>query len=160
MADLKTRKYSKEQMISYLEKHGSTLTEAANIAGTNPRTLGRYLSKGVIPSEWLAKIQAELKDRKPAPKTIKAETKVCSACGKKLTMVVGKDSMSFACTTDCLSALGVKDIPAGGWHWWENPKTHERKRMYLICEKCSAKLEEIRNARKKTVKGKIATKSK
>ena len=30
--ELKTRKYSKEQLVTYLEKHDSTLSEAANIA--------------------------------------------------------------------------------------------------------------------------------
>ena len=69
--ELKTRKYTKEQLVSYLEKHGSTLTEAANIAGTSTRTLGRYLEKGVIPSEWLTKIFAELKDRKSETKAKK-----------------------------------------------------------------------------------------
>ena len=135
MADLKTRKYSKEQMVSYLEKHGSTLTEAANIAGTNPRTLGRYLSEGVIPSEWLAKIQAKLKDRKPAPKAIKAEIKVCSACGKKLTMVVGKDIVDYNVDSFGLEKIGATP-PASGWHWYTNTRTGTRTKMYPVCEKC------------------------
>lgn len=135
MADLKTRKYSKEQMVSYLEKHGSTLTEAANIAGTNPRTLGRYLSDGVIPSEWLTKIQAELKDRKPAPKAIKAEIKVCSACGKKLTMVVGKDIVDYNVDSFGLEKIGATP-PASGWHWYTNTRTGTRTKMYPVCEKC------------------------
>ena len=152
MADLKTRKYSKEQMVSYLEKHGSTLTEAANIAGTNPRTLGRYLSEGVIPSEWLAKIQSELKDRKPAPKAIKAEIKVCSACGKKLTMVVGKDAVDYNVDAYGLEKLGATP-PASGWHWYTNTRTGTRKKMYPVCEKCFTKIN-------KTVKAKIAKSAK
>jgi len=156
--ELKTRKYTKEQLISYLEKHGSTLTEAANIAGTSTRTLGRYLSEGVIPSEWLMKIQSALKDRKPAVKPVKAEILACTGCGKKLTMTVGKNSKSFNCDADALKGLGIATPPASGWHWLINSKTGEKRKMYPICEKCWNKLEEIRAARKKTIKGKIATK--
>lgn len=154
--ELKTRKYTKEQMVSYLEKHGSTLTEAANIAGTNTRTLGRYLSDGVIPSEWYAKITAALKDRKPAPKPIKAEIKTCSACGKKLTMVVGKDPTDYNVDSFGLEKLGKKP-PASGWHWYTNTRTGTRTKMYPICEKCWNLL----NAPKKRatiVKGKTAKK--
>ena len=158
--ELKTRKYSKEQMVSYLEKHGSNMTEAANIAGTNPRTLGRYLAQGVIPSEWYAKITGALKDRKPAaPKTAKEETKVCSACGKVIPNRTGankvKESSDYNCDADCLKGLGVTTIPAAGWHWWTNRKG-ERVKMYPICEKCNQKLDSILSARKKTVKAKIA----
>lgn len=156
--ELKTRKYTKEQMVSYLEKHGSNMTEAANIAGTSPRTLNRYLAEGVIPSEWLAKIQNELKDRKPAPQAIKAEIRTCSGCGKKLTMTIGNGSKTFNCDADALAGLGVNNPPASGWHWFINTRTGTKTKMYPICEKCWNKLEEIRNARKKTVKGKIVTK--
>ena len=156
--ELKTRKYTKEQMVAYLEKHGSTLIEASGIAGTNPRTLGRYLSQGIIPSEWLSKIQSALKDRKPVKKTVKSETKTCTACGKKLTAAESDNKSTFQCVSDCLEALDVKDIPTSGWHWWKNPKTGERRKMYAICEKCWDKLETIRKSRKKTVKAKIASK--
>lgn len=160
MADLKTRKYTKDQMLSYLEKHGSSMTEVANIAGTSPRTLNRYLAEGVIPSEWYAKIIAALKDRKPAPKPIKAEIIACSGCGKKLTMTIGKDIERYNCDADALKGLGVTDVPASGWHWFTNTRTGVRTKMYPICAKCWSRLEEIRISRKKTVKGKVTTKSK
>lgn len=154
--ELKTRKYSKEQMVSYLEKHGSTLTEAANIAGTNPRTLGRYLSEGVIPSDWLTKIYAELKDRKPQVKAIKAEIKTCSSCGKKLTMVVGNNSTDYNVDSFGLEKLGATP-PVSGWHWFTNTRTGTRTKMYPVCEKCWNLL----NAPKKRatiIKGKTAKK--
>ena len=154
--ELKTRKYSKEQMVAYLEKHGSTLTEAANIAGTNPRTLGRYLSEGVIPSEWYAKITSALKDRKPEVKAIKAEIKTCSACGKKLSMVAGKDIKEYNVDASGLEKLGATP-PASGWHWYTNSRTGKKVKMYPVCEKCWNLL----NAPKKRatiIKGKTAKK--
>lgn len=158
MADLKTRKFTKDQMLSYLEKHGSNMTEVANIAGTSPRTLNRYLAEGVIPSEWYAKITDALKDRKPAPKPIKAEIVTCSGCGKKLTMNIGKDIKRYNCDAEALKGLGVTSAPTSGWHWFTSTKTGKKTKVYPICEKCWNKLEEIRSARKKTVKGKVTTK--
>ena len=158
MADLKNRKYSKEQMVSYLEKHGSTMTEAANICGTSPRTLGRYLSEGIIPSEWYTKITTALKDRKPAPKAIKAEIQSCAACGKKLTMAIGNDSKSFNVDADVLADIGVKAIPASGWHWFTNTRTGVKTKMYPVCEKCW--LRSAPKVRKNTLHGKVTTKSK
>ena len=158
--EIKTRKYSKEQMVIYLEKHESNMTEAANIAGTNPRTLGRYLAQGVIPSEWYTKITAALKDRKPAAKVEKKEeTKVCSACGKVIPNRTGankvKEASDYNCDAYCLKGLGVETIPVSGWHWFTNRKG-ERVKMYPICEKCNNKLNSILSARKKTVKAKIS----
>ena len=135
--ELKTRKYSKEQLVSYLEKHDSNMTEAANIAGTNPRTLGRYLEKGVIPSEWLTAIYDALRDRKPAPKPVKAHFEACTACGKKLIVSKGvKDHKSFYVSSDLLTDFGVKSLPAGGWHWHEGPDGIRHK-MYPVCEECN-----------------------
>ena len=155
-AELKTRKYSKEQLLSYLEKHNSNMTEAANIAGTNPRTLGRYLEKGVIPSEWLTKIYDALRDRKPAPKQVKAHFEACTACGRKL--IVPKDSRnvkSFYVAGDMLTDFGVKTLPSGGWHWTEGPDGIKRK-MYPVCEECY----KLINAPKKRAKIVSSRKSK
>lgn len=158
--EIKTRRYTKEQLVSYLEKHSSNVTEAANIAGTSPRTLNRYLAEGVIPSEWYAKITAALKDRKPTPKTVKTEIVTCSGCDKKLTTAVDNDRKTYNCDADALKGLGVDKAPNSGWHWFTNTRTGAKTKMYPICEKCWNKLEEIRLARKKTVKGKITTKKK
>lgn len=157
---VKYTKQTKEQLMGYLEKHGSSLTEAANIAGTSPRTLNRYLAEGMIPSEWYARITTELKNRKPALESIKAETITCSGCGKKVTITIGKDIKRYNCDAESLKGLGVTAIPTSGWHWFTNTRTGVRTKMYPICEKCWNKLEEIRIARKKTIKGKVTTKPK
>lgn len=157
---VKYTKQTKEQFMGYLEKYGSSLSEAAKIAGTTRVTLTRHLEKGVIPSEWYAKITTELKNRKPALKSIKAETRVCSGCGKKVTVAIGKDIKLYNCDAESLKGLGVAAVPTSGWHWFTNTRTGAKTKMYPICEKCWNKLEEIRIARKKTIKGKVTTKPK
>lgn len=155
-AELKTRKYSKEQLVSYLEKHDSTITEAANIAGTNPRTLGRYLEKGVIPSDWLTAIYEALRDRKPAPRTIKGRFEACTACGKKILIAEGSNHVKhFYVASDLLTDYGVKSLPAGGWHWTEDNLGRKHK-MYPVCESCY----KLINAPKKRAKIVKAAKSK
>lgn len=132
--ELKTRKYTKEQMISYLEKHGSSQNEAANIAGTSPRTLNRYLSQGIIPSEWLSKIQSALKDRKPVPKvSVKPEPAYCASCGKK---IADNKDKGFHTDSYGLKKLGVTTPPAKGWHWFTPVRGGKKKKVYSVCEKC------------------------
>lgn len=154
--ELKTRKYSKEQMISYLEKRGSTLTEAANIAGTNPRTLGRYLSNGVIPTEWYTKITAVLKDRKPVKKTVKTDIPVCSACGKSLK----GDKNKYNISAELMKEIGA-ELPVSGWHWYTNAHTDKKVKMYPVCETCYLKAVPAKRKAaigKKSIKGKVTTK--
>lgn len=150
--ELKTRKYTKEQMVSYMEKHGSNMTEAANIAGTSPRTLNRYLAEGVIPSEWYAKITAALKDRKPGTKTeVKPEVRKCPVCGKAI-----KDNKNtYSIDTNLLKDAGVEP-PASGWHWFTNTRNGKKSKMYQVCEACYLKTTPAK--RKNVVKGKIVTK--
>ena len=152
--ELKTRKYTKEQMVSYLEKHGSTMTEAANIAGTNPRTLGRYLSDGVIPSEWLAKIQSALKDRKPAPKPV-PKPEFCAACGKK---IADNKDKGFHTDTYGLKKLGVMAVPVKGWHWFTPVRGGKKTKVYSVCEKCFKVLDAPKK-RANTIKAKVTKKN-
>ena len=160
MDELKTRAYSKEQLMSYLSKHGSTLEEAANIVGTSPRTLGRYLAMGVIPSAWLSAIFSELKDQKPKVKPKKAIFETCSACGKKMTMILGGDGKShFYVDNYHLAKIGITNLPASGWHYPDADmiaRGWPRKRLYPVCESCH-KLIDAPEKRKKLI-GKISNK--
>lgn len=172
--EMKTRKYTKEQLVSYLQKHGSTITEAANIMGTNHRTLNRYLAQDVIPSEWLAKLYETLKDRKPVKKPPVTHVLTCACCGKTYTKVEGKDTLRYTNETG-LKHAGATDIPKKGYHYTD--MFGEKEKMYPICDACHKKSEkyerELNKERlkkvpakrkemvdKKTMKAKITTKKK
>lgn len=147
---IKTRKMDKPSLVKYLENHGSSMVEAANIAGTNPRTLGRWLEKGMLPTEWYEKIREALKDRKPEKK--KPVFFQCACCGAK----IPEDAQhKYFVTKDILKTLGVEEPPKNGYKIateYDGSKT----RMWRICPVCFRKhemeLAKKRSAKKKTVK--------
>lgn len=150
---VKHTKQTKEQLIGYLEKHGSSLTEAAKIAGTNRTTLTRYLEKGAIPTEWMTTIREALKDRKPAVKKKDQPKVVCAVCGKD----ISNDNKQIATNAEGLTTLGMEKIPTFGWHWGPDiPGVMPRQKMYCICDTCNKKLERIHKSSPKKVKGKVA----
>lgn len=132
-------KQTKEQLMGYLKKHDSSLTEAAKIAGISRTTFTRHLEEGWIPSEWYTKITATLKNRKPVKKKPKVE---CAACGKD----ISNDETLCATNDIGLAKLGVEP-PNRGWYWStkfgdEVPK----QKMYRVCPECMKKAERVRKA--------------
>jgi len=145
---VKYTKQTKEQLMGYLAKHGSSLTEAAKIAGISRTSLSRYLEKGAVPTEWMTAIRDALRDRKPVVQKKEQPKVVCTACGKD----ISDDDKQFATNEIGLAKLGVEP-PKSGWYWStkfgdEVPK----QKMYRVCADCCKKAERVR----KTVKGKIA----
>ena len=150
---VKYTKQTKEQIMGYLEKRGSSLTEAAKIAGTNRTTLTRYLEKGAIPTEWMTAIREALKDRKPVVQKKEQPKVVCSVCGKD----ISDDNKQIATNAEGLATLGVEKIPTAGWYWAQDiPGVMPRQKMYRICDACNKKLERIHKSSPKKVKGKVA----
>lgn len=149
---VKYTKQSKEQLMGYLEKRGSSLSEAAKIAGTTRSTLTRYLEKGAVPTEWMQAIRDALKDRKPVVQKKDQPKVVCTVCGKDIT----DDNKQIATNAEGLAALGVEKLPTAGWYWAKDiPGFMPRQKMYRICDACNKKLERIHKSSPKKVKGKV-----
>ena len=144
---VKYTKQTKEQLMGYLEKRGSSLSEAAKIAGTSRTTLTRYLEKGAIPTEWMTAIREALKYRKPVVQKKDQPKVVCAACGKDIS-----NGEKQCATNDVgLAKLGVEP-PKSGWYWStklgdEVPK----QKMYRVCPECMKKAGRVRKAIKGTV---------
>lgn len=150
---VKHTKQTKEQMAKYLEKHGSSFTEAAKIAKTSRTTLCRYLNNGSIPTEWMTAIRETLKDRKPVVKKKEQPKVFCSVCGKD----ISDDNKLIATNAEGLAVLLVEKIPTAGWYWSKDiPGVMPRQKMYRICDTCNKKLERIHKTSPKKVKGKVA----
>lgn len=146
---VKYTKQTKEQLMGYLEKRGSSLTEAAKIAGTNRTTLTRYLEKGAIPTEWMTAIRETLKDRKPVVQKKDQPKVVCAVCGKD----ISDDNKQFATNGIGLAKLGVDILPKSGWYWSDKLGTEvERQKMYRICESCYKR---VNKPAPKKVNGKV-----
>lgn len=150
---VKYTKQTKEQLMGYLEKRSSSLSEAAKIAGTSRTTLTRYLEKGAIPTEWMAAIREALKDRKPVVQKKEQPKVVCSVCGKD----ISDDNQQIATNAEGLATLGVEKIPTSGWCWGPDiPGVMPRQKMYRICDACNKKLGRIQKSTPKKVKGKVS----
>lgn len=149
---VKYTKQTKEQLMGYLEKRGSSLTEAAKIAGTSRATLTRYLAKGSIPAEWMGAIREALKDRKPVVQKKEQPKVICTVCGKD----ISDDDKQIATNVEGLNTLGVEKIPTSGWYWAKDvPGFMPRQKMYRICDACNKKLMRMHKSTPKKVKGKV-----
>lgn len=147
---VKYTKQTKEQLIGYLEKRGSSLSEAAKIVGTSRTTLTRYLEKGAIPAEWMTAIREALKDRKPVVQKKEQPKVVCSVCGKD----ISDDDKQCATNGIGLAKLGVNVLPKSGWYWSDKFGNEvKRQKMYRVCESCYKK---VNKSSPKKVKGKVA----
>ena len=148
---VKYTKMTREKMDDFLTRHGSSLSEAAKLAGTSRTTLTRHLDKGLVPTDWMTRIREGLKDRKPLTRHKMQKTVLCAICGKD----ISDDDREWATNNIGLQKLGMESTPVSGYYW-EMDSTGKRNKMFRICSDCQKKLDKIcRTHPKKTIKTKV-----